>query len=62
MLIFAKSAYIPNAVAEGRNNNKAFGFNAHAEGMNGAFVIVTSIKTTINDKTFVLESKEGMYK
>jgi len=61
MLIFAKSAYMPNTVAEGRNN-KAFGFNAHAEGMNGAFIVVTGIKTTINDKTFVLELKEGMYK
>ena len=50
MLIFAKSAYGPNAVAEGRNDTKAFGFNAHAEGMNGAFVVFRIKKTTIDDK------------
>ena len=41
---------MPNAVAEGRNNAKAFGLNAHAEGMNGAFVVITIKKTTIDDK------------
>ena len=49
MLIFAKSAYMPNAVAEGRNDTKAFGFNAHAEGKNG-FVVFRIKKTTIDDK------------
>lgn len=51
MLTFAKSAHMPNAVDEGRNNSKAFGFNAHAEGMNGAFVVITK-------KLFLEQKKE----
>lgn len=39
-LVFAKSAYGPNAVAEGRNNTKALGLNSHAEGMNDSAVII----------------------
>jgi len=54
MLIFARSAYMPNAVAEGRNNTKAFGFNAHAEGMNCS-VVFTTIKTTIEYKKKIKE-------
>jgi len=33
-------SYIPNAVAEGRNYIKDFGFNARAECMNGAFAVI----------------------
>lgn len=39
-IIFAKSAYGPNAVTEGRNNAKASGLNSHAEGMNDSAVII----------------------
>ena len=49
-MIFTKSAYGLNAHAEGRNNAKAFGFNASAVGMNVAFVVITIKKTTIDDK------------
>ena len=53
MLIFAKSAYMPNAVAEGRNDTKAFGLNAHAEGMNG---VVFRVKNYyIDDKNSFLK-------
>jgi len=51
MLIFAKSAYMPNAVDEGRNsrnNTKAFGFNAHAEGMNCTVLIKTRLCNSKN--------------
>lgn len=57
MLIFAKSAYGPNAVAEGRNNTKAFGFNAHAEGMSGAFVV---IKISDLDRIIVSKNRRNV--